>query len=404
MRRLLCLLLLLFLLSACAAPSAPADGVPPEAPPEEAPLPEEPPPPPEPEPYEIGDPTVEREGYVPWTGVVEHLFFHPVIAYPELAFDGDSQANGLDDFMVTVGEYNKILESVYEKGYVLVDINSVWSQEEGEEGPKMVRNTLYLPEGKKPLVLSYDDTNYYPYMLENGFAHKLVIGEDLKIASWGKDPQGNEVVSRDLDAIPILDKFVEEHPDFSPFGAKGCLSLTGYEGILGYRTQTDTQTWDAAKEANRQKEREAVLPIVEELRRTGWTFGSHTWGHIRLGDGNQERIEADTRRWLDEVGSLVGETAILFYPHGERPDGNDWTKTGPAFQYLQSQGFRVFCSVGVESFSFIKKDICAVICDRLHPDGTTLRRHRDQYLQFYDAKDIIDLEARPEREVLWPEE
>ena len=402
MRRLITLLLLLLLLSGCAAP-APEPPPPPEPELEESQEPE-PPPAPVQEPYEIKDPTQERQGYVPWTGVVEHLFFHPVIAYPELAFDGDTQENGLDDYMLTAGEYKKILESLYEKDYVLVDINSVWSQEEGEDGPHMVRSTLCLPEGKKPLVLSFDDTNYYPYMLENGFAHKLIIGEDLKIASWGRDPAGNEVVSRDLDAIPILDKFVEEHPDFSPFGAKGCLSLTGYEGILGYRTQTDTQTWDGAKEANRQKEREAVLPIVEELRRTGWTFGSHTWGHIRLGDGNQERIEADTRRWLDEVGSLVGETAILFYPHGERPDGNDWTKTGPAFQYLQSQGFRVFCSVGVESFSFIKKDICAVICDRLHPDGTTLRRHRDQYLQFYDAKDIIDLEARPEREVLWPEE
>ena len=364
----------------------------------------EPPPAPVQEPYEIKDPTQEQEGYVPWTGIVEHLFFHPVIAYPELAFDGDNQANGLDDFMVTVDEYNKILQSVYDKGYVLVDINSVWSEEEGEDGPHMVRNTLYLPEGKKPLILSYDDTNYYPYMLENGFAHKLIIGEDLKIASYGLDPEGNEVVSRDLDAIPILDKFVEEHPDFSPFGAKGCLSLTGYEGILGYRTQTDTKEWDDAKEANRQKEREAVQPIVEELRRTGWTFGSHTWGHIRLGDGNMTRIQADTQRWLDEVGSLVGETTILFYPHGERPDGNDWTLTGPAFQYLQSQGFRVFCSVGVESFSFIKKDISAVICDRLHPDGTTLRHSRDRYLQFYDAKDIIDLEVRPQREVSWAEE
>ena len=144
-----------------------------------------------------------------------------------------------------------------------------------------------------------------------------------------------------------------------------------------------------------------MKPIIEELRRTGWPFGSHTWGHIRLGDGNQTRIEADTQRWLDEVGSLVGETDILFYPHGERPDGNDWTKTGPAFQYLQEQGFRVFCSVGTESFSFIKKDICAVICDRLPPDGTTLRRSRDRYLQFYDAKDIMDTEVRPQREILW---
>ena len=398
MRRLCSLVLLLLLLTACAPSEPPA-----EKPPLPEPEVQEPEPPPAPvqEPYEIKDPTEEREGYVPWTGIVEHLFFHPVIAYPELAFDGDNQANGLDDFMVTVDEYNKILQSVYDKGYVLVDINSIWSEEEGEDGPRMVRNTLYLPEGKKPLVLSYDDTNYYPYMLENGFAHKLILGEDLKIASYGRDPEGNEVVSRDLDAIPILDKFVEEHPDFSPFGAKGCLSLTGYEGILGYRTQTDTKEWDDTKEAARQKEREAVAPIVEELRRTGWTFGSHTWGHIRLGDGNMTRIEADTQRWLDEVGSLVGETTVLFYPHGERPDGNDWTITGPAFQYLQGQGFRVFCSVGVESFSFIKKDISAVICDRLHPDGTTLRHSRDRYLQFYDAKDIIDLTVRPEREVSW---
>ena len=401
MRR-LCILGLCFLfLTACASAPPAAEEPPPPEPEIQEP---EPPPAPVQEPYEIKDPTQEQEGYVPWTGIVEHLFFHPVIAYPELAFDGDNQANGLDDFMVTVDEYNKILQSVYDKGYVLVDINSVWSEEEGEDGPHMVRNTLYLPEGKKPLVLSYDDTNYYPYMLENGFAHKLIIGEDLKIASYGLDPEGNEVVSRDLDAIPILDKFVEEHPDFSPFGAKGCLSLTGYEGILGYRTQTDTKNWDDAREANRQKEREAVQPIVEELRRTGWTFGSHTWGHIRLGDGNMTRIQADTQRWLDEVGSLVGETAILFYPHGERPDGNDWTITGPAFRYLQSQGFRVFCSVGVESFSFIKKDISAVICDRLHPDGTTLRHSRDRYLQFYDAKDIIDLEVRPQREVSWTEE
>ena len=398
-------------LAACAAAPSPAptpDSGQTEPPPDSSPDPEpaEPaePPAPEPEPYEISDPKVMPEGgvrdgvtYAAYDGIVEHLFFHPLIAYPELAFDGDAQEKGLDDFMVTADEFNKILNSVYERGYVLVDIADVWSETTNEAGsPVMVRNTLYLPEGKKPLVLSYDDTNYYPYMLDNGFTYKLIIGEDGKIWSWGLDPAGNEVVSRDLDAIPALDKFVEEHPDFSPFGAKACLSLTGYEGILGYRTQTDTKEWDDAREANRQAERLAVQPIIEELKRTGWTFGSHTWGHIRLGSGNLGKIQADTEKWMDEVGSLVGPTTILFYPHGERPDGNDWKQTGPAFQYLQQQGFRVFCSVGVESFSYIKNDICAVICDRLHPDGTTLRYSRNRYLQFYDAKDIMDTSVRPD--------
>ena len=432
MRKLTALLLALTLLftSACASgspqdnpdPSNPAPSqeqvpppagqpTPPEPEPEHEPEPEPEPAPVEKEPYEILDPTVmpeggERDGvtYAAYDGIVEHLFFHPIIAYPELAFDGDNEEKGLDDYMVTVGEFNRILESCYANGFVLVDIGDVWSETTGEDGqPKMVRNTLYLPEGKKPLVFSYDDTNYYPYMLDNGFAYKLVIGEDGKVWSWGLDPDGAEVTSRELDAIPALDKFVEEHPDFSPFGAKASLSLTGYQGILGYRTQTDSDVeWTEELEANRQAEREAVKPIIEELKRTGWTFGSHTWGHIRL-SGQRLKLDAiqkDTEKWFDEVGSLVGETPVLYYPHGERPDGGDWTQTGPIFKYLQSQGFRVFCSVGVESFSFIKKDICAVICDRLHPDGTTLRNSRERYLQFYDAKDIMD-PMRPDFGVDW---
>ena len=413
MTNLLLALLLLLSLTACSSAPAPgSDGPSQPEPPAQAETPEaDAPAEPEPEPYTILDPTVQPEGgvrdgvtYVPYDGVVEHLFFHPVVAYPELAFDGDSKSDGIDDWMVTAGEYLKILESVYEKGYVLVDIADCWSEQTDESGQtRMVKNTLYLPEGKKPLILSYDDVNYYEYMLANGFTYKLIIGEDGKLWSWGKDPQGKEVVSRDLDAVTILDKFVEEHPDFSPFGAKGCLSLTGYEGILGYRTQTDSKSWTAEQEANRQKEIEAVKPIVAELKRTGWTFGSHTWGHISLNTRTFDTVTADMQKWFAEVGSLVGETSVLFYPFGGRLDGDDVQQSGPAFRWMQEHGFRIFCSVGIDSWSKCKSDISAVICDRLHPDGTTLRsaKARERYMKFYDAKDIIDLSVRPQREVGW---
>ena len=424
MKKLTALLLALSLLLTAAScssknePSAGTTGAPDLDQSAQEPILPEPEPEPEPEPvqepYTILDPTVMPEGgvrdgvaYAAYDGIVEHLFFHPVIAYPELAFDGDAQEQGLDDYMVTVDEFNKILDSVYEKGYVLVDIADVWSEAADENGQaKMVRNTLYLPEGKKPLIFSYDDTNYYGYMLENGFTYKLILGEDGKVWSWGLDPDGNEVVSRDLDAITILDKFVEEHPDFSPFGAKACLSLTGYEGILGYRTQTDTGSWTEEQEAVRQAEREAVKPIIAELKRTGWTFGSHTWGHIRLGSVSMEKIRKDTQLWRDEVESLVGETTVLFYPHGARPDGNDWQNTGEQFRFYQEQGFRIFCSVGIESFSYIKKDICAVICDRMHPDGKTLRSKNclEWYSRFYDAREIIDLDVRPDLGVGWAQD
>lgn len=402
MRRLTAFLLslLLFSLSACgqAAPSADGEAVPLDPPPAAQP---ETPEPAEPEPPTFDPASVEWEV---WEGAVEHLFFHPVVAYPELAFDGDAQSNGIDDWMITVDEYNKILQSVYDKGFVLVDINQIWEETTDANGlPRMVRSELKVPVGKKPLVLSYDDVNYYPYMLKDGFTYKLILGEDGQIWSQGKDPQGNEVISQDLDAVTILDKFVREHPDFSPYGAKGCLSLTGYCGILGYRTMTEREDQSAAHEANRQKEIEAVKPIVAALKATGWTFGSHTWGHINLSSKPLSTVQTDTKKWADEVGALVGPTKILFYPHGARPDGGDWKQTGPVFQYLQSQGFRVFCSVGTSSFSYVKEDLSAVICDRLHPDGTTLRsaKARERYLQFYDAKDIIDLTVRPQRAVGW---
>ena len=417
---LLAVTLLLGLLTACGSkdktaetdPAAPAEVT--ETPGETA-APAEAEPEPEPEPEPAADPYDAVRNY--WSQdqltqawgpdqVVEHLFFHPIIAYPRYAFhespSTQAQRYGLDDWMCTVDEYNKILQSVYERGYILVRMEDVWSEYTDENGQqRMQRNTLMLPEGKKPLVISFDDVNYYPYMLAEGFTSKLVVGDDGEIWAECTDPYTGEVfLTKELDATPILDTFVYEHPDFSLNGAKAIFSLTGYYGILGYRTQDDR---DIAKdsperaefEAYRAAEIEAVKPVIARLKETGWTFGSHTWGHIRLASKPLQTVINDTERWADEVGSLVGPTQILFYPHGGRPDGDDWHTTGPIFRYLQSQGFRVFASVGVNSFSYIKPDICAVICDRLHPDGTTFRHSRERYLQFYDAKDIMDVDVRP---------
>ena len=210
--------------------------------------------------------------------VVEHLFFHPIIAYPQWAFHdcnaSQDQRYGLDDWMVTVDEYNKILQSVYDKGYILVAMEDVWSEVTDETGTHMVRNTLMLPEGKKPLVISFDDVNYYPYMLDEGFTSKLVVGDDGEIWAQCTDPYTNETfLTKELDATPILDQFVYEHPDFSLNGAKAIFSLTGYQGILGYRTQDDRDiAADSpdrpAFDAYRASEIEAVKRTVRQ--RTAW--------------------------------------------------------------------------------------------------------------------------------------
>ena len=236
---------------------------------------------------------------------VEHLFFHPIIAYPQWAFHDcsatQSEKEGLDDWMVTVDEFNKIIQSVYDKGFILVAMEDVWSEVTGEDGvARMQRNTLMLPEGKKPLVISFDDVNYYEYMLEQGFTSKLVLGDDGQIWAECTDPYTKQTfLTQDLDATTLLDQFVLAHPDFSLNGAKAIFSLTGYQGILGYRTQNDIDIAadDPARpafDANRAAEIEAVKPILQRLKETGWTFGSHTWGPWKRSSGTPS---AGRRRW-----------------------------------------------------------------------------------------------------------
>jgi len=329
---------------------------------------------------------------VPYDGIVEHIFFHEVIAYPELAFYNSSDPKGYDDYMVTVSEYNKILESLHKKNYILVNMNDVWSEyTDGNGVKKMRRNTLMLPEGKLPLIISFDDINFYNYMIKDRcFMNKLIIGDDGEIWASGFDPGGNPVITQDLAAVPILDKFVRDNPDFSLGGAKGCLALTGYEGILGYRTHFDAKNDTPEARLLRRQEIARVKPVVEKLKENGWYFATHSYGHIKIGESSLDRVKADATRWMDEVGSLVGETKIFIYPFGSRLDGNDVYSTGPAFRFYHELGFRYFASVGYESFSYVKTDIAAIVCDRMNIDGITLRGARQRLMRFFDAKDVFD--------------
>ena len=115
--------------------------------------------------------------------------------------------------MVTADELAKILDSLYERGFILVAMEDVWSEVTDENGTRMVRNTLMLPEGKKPLIISFDDVNYYPYMLEQGFTSKLVCRGDGEIWAECVDPYTKETFyTKDGDATTMLDEFVYAHP------------------------------------------------------------------------------------------------------------------------------------------------------------------------------------------------
>ncbi len=167
---------------------------------------------------------------------ITHVFFHSLIMDTSKAFDGDSREAGYNQVMTTKDEFLKIMESMYERGFVLVRLHDIAYETTDENGNVYFKEgDIMLPPGKKAFVLSQDDVCYYEYMDGDGFASRMVIGEDGKPTCEMKLDDGS-VVTGDYDLVPILNRFIEEHPGFSYRGAKGVLAFTGYNGILGYRT------------------------------------------------------------------------------------------------------------------------------------------------------------------------
>ena len=313
---------------------------------------------------------------IAYHGPVEHIFFHPLIVYPELAFDGDAMAKGYDDWFVTIKEFNAILESLYRNQYMLISLESLFERGE-EDGKRYIkRKQLMMPEGKKPLVLSIDDLNYYEYMRENGNAHKLVLDEEGNVSVYTVDPNGNASVSASIEIVPIVDEFVRKHPDFSLNGAKGVIALTGYEGVLGYRT-------NERESPDYEREKEAAEAVVKKLKQTGWTFASHGWGHLDARKVSLERLVQDTKRWKEEVEPIIGYTPVYIYPYGSRPDtGSD------KFHSLLEAGFDILCSVGPTPY--LKLSDGAAMMDRRHIDGMALRTQGERLSVLFDASVVLD--------------
>jgi peptidoglycan/xylan/chitin deacetylase (PgdA/CDA1 family) len=176
--------------------------------------------------------------------------------------------------------------------------------------------------------------------------------------------------------VPILDRFVFEHPDFSDHGAKGVIALTGYQGILGYRTN-DEQV------ANAVQEQKKAAIVIQRLKETGWSFASHGWGHLDAIKVSYDRFVQDTKRWKREVEPLIGTTSIYIYPFGSRVETD-----GDKFKALINEGFHVLCSVGPAPY--LKWQSGVMMMDRRHIDGIALKTQRSRLLELFDANDVLD--------------
>lgn len=323
----------------------------------------------------------QKESLVKYNGVVEHVFFHSLIIYPELAFDNKGHpAQGYNMWMTTVKEFKAMLPELYKRGYVLYPLNeTITVAGDGTVSPK----DIYLPKGKKPLVISIDDVNYYDYMKPDGFANRLVIGPDKRVWTEVITPQGETKLTRDGDVMPILDDFVAKYPDFSWKGTKGVIALTGYQGALGYRI-----TDGLPEESKWQQE---VKAVADNLKAEGWLFACHSYthnGYFRTGKVTMAQMKYDTDRWKQKIAPWVGETNIYISPFGWH-----WDNKNPIHRYIADSGYKIFCPVDISRKTIFYKDI--MVMPRVNLDGYTMQKRPEFLNQYYfDVNKVYD-KSRP---------
>ncbi len=321
------------------------------------------------------------DSLVPYEDAVRHVFFHSLIVDTSLAFDGDYMENGYNYWMTTVDEFKAMLTELYANDYILIDIHELAREEVDDNGNvKLVANHPLVPAGKKPLVLSVDDVNYYEYMEHDGFARKLLINENGDVKNLYIDKDGNELIG-DYDVAPILDSFVKEHPDFSFRGAKGILALTGYEGALGYDTHlTDSPTLE--------EDIATATAVADRLKETGWLFAIHGYGHRDAKKITYSHLVTDTNRWLSDIGPIVGETDIYIYPYGSEID-----YPSDKLTYFESVGLRYFCGVWTRPFVSVKGTY--VRQTRCNLDGFNMITRPNALADLFDVSKVLDT-SRPE--------
>ena len=329
-------------------------------------------------------------------GSIPNLSFQLLIADPSRAFTNQKLGGQYNRNFVTVDEFQKILESLYDRGYVLVEMEHCIAETVTGDTVTYSAKPILLPDGKKPVMITETMVNYYDYMIDGngdgvpdkdgaGFASKLVV-DDLtgKIQAEMVNAAG-ETVRGDYDLVPILEKFIEQHPDFSYRGARAILAVTGDEGIFGYRI---TSTAKASKgEAFYNKEVEGAKKIVSALREKGYEIACYTYANVDYGKKSASDIQADISSWKVEIMPVVGTLDTLVYAKSSDISATG-TYSGGKYNVLKEAGFRYFISNGTSPSADVTSEY--VRQKRIMVTGTYMAHTPTLYNYYFDAKAVLN--------------
>lgn len=264
---------------------------------------------------------------------IPNLSFRTLVADLGKAVSDPDRGTRFGKNYITTDEFSRILQQLYDNGYVLVSLYDFAVPGTAEDGSVTVsRSSIRLPADKKPVILTLEGANYFSNMAAcGGFASKLVLDSSGELTCEMTAADGT-VTTGPYDFIPILDAFLAEHPDFSCEGARATIAVCGYDGLFGYGTE----------------EADVLKPIVSKLRSQGYDLACYTYDAMEYADYGAVGIQEDLDKWTAQMKPILGDVDILVYPSGGDIRGQE-AYSGSKYDTLHNYGFRIFVGTNNEA-------------------------------------------------------
>ncbi len=299
-----------------------------------------------------------QNGLVEWKDLstVPNLSFHVLIHDLTRALADEDNGGMFNRNFVTTEEFSKILDQLYKNGYVLVDMDCFVKSNTGSDGTtSYFVDSVLLPQGKKPVMITETMVNYFAYMIDgdnngtpdaggSGFASKLVVDSQGNIKAEYVDTNG-QTQQGSYDLVPILEDFIKAHPDFCYQDSRATLAVCGYEGVFGYRinnTYVSTMGQSYVDDQIAQAKN-----LVSALRAKGYTIACYTYGNKNYADLSAQNIQADMASWTSQIVPVLGQVDTLVF--ARESDIGDYS--GPKFTTLYQSGIRYFIKSGTDPYA-----------------------------------------------------
>ena len=331
--------------------------------------------------------------------LIPNLSFHVLVADMTRAVADDEYGGSYNRNFVSTAEFERILDQLYLNNYVLVNFeNFVGAASMDGTNETYEETSIWLPEGKKPVMITETMVNYFGYMVDGngdgtpdsqggGFAHRLVVDANGDIKAEYVD-SNNVTQVGNYDLVPILEEFIAEHPDFSYKGARATLAVCGYEGIFGYRIQSETQANKGLEYYNEQVV--GATQVVNALREKGYRLACYTFENKDYSNISADQVNQDIQKWKSQIAPVIGEIDTIVFARGK--DIGDYT--GGKFEVLHKAGFRFMLKSGDSPYTEVNNTY--VRQTRLMVTGENMVAKASMFTDngLFDPNTVLDLSIR----------